>query len=270
MGINGNMQKSKIVKGYIAYHKEVPYGVWNSDIWTPIQANTEKNGKITTYGGVYDNEGEDNISAWNLLFAETTCLYWIWKNHPKDCKYVAFTQYRRRFDIHSEEELDKIFTQYRVIAARPLPLSVKTQYCKCHNAGDLEWIKEIIHRLYPEYDESWDKYIENGRLLFYSNGAAFRKDEYDKYCEWLFSILFEYKRLKRFETVEDVKKFVQEQIDSGLRPNADSNGKRDNALNYQSQICGFLSERLYTLYLLHNYKWEDIAILPYYKLEKCL
>ena len=131
-------------------------------------------------------------------------------------------------------------------------------------------MKEIVHRLHPDYDQSWNYFIENGKVLFYSNGFIMKEEDYAKYCEWLFSILFEYKRLKGFETVEDVKKFVQEQIDNGLRPNADSNGKRDNALNYQSQICGFLSERLYTLYLLHNYKWEDIAILPYYKLEKCL
>lgn len=257
----------KLTDIVILYHKEVPYGLWDNEIWTPLEVGAALREPVYDFG-YRDNEG-DNISEWNLLFAETTGIYWNWK-HLTGKKYAGQVQYRRRFYIGSEEELDKIFSQYRVIAARPLPLSVKTQYCKCHNAGDLEWIKEIIHRLYPEYDESWDKYIENGRLLFYSNGFIMKEEDYAKYCEWLFSILFEYKRLKGFETVEDVKAFIKYQIDNGLRPNADSNGKCDNALNYQSQICGFLSERLYTLYLLHNYKWEDIAILPYYKLENCL
>ena len=64
---------------YVIYHKEVPYGIWSNEIWTPLQVGVENHGKITEYGGCYDNEG-DNISIWNPNFAELTGLYWIWSN----------------------------------------------------------------------------------------------------------------------------------------------------------------------------------------------
>lgn len=184
MDINGNMQKNNKVKGYIAYHKEVPYGIWDDEIWNPLQANTENNGIISEYGGYRDNDG-DNISEWNPLFAETTCVYWIWKHHPKDCKYVLFTQYRRRFDIHTAEELDALFEKNKVLTMVPLTftVSVADQYRRCHNAEDLAKAKEILLRLHPEYEQSWEQYIERACHLFYSNGFITGEEDFKKYCE---------------------------------------------------------------------------------------
>ena len=258
--------KHKIADGYIAYHKEVPYGIWNEDFWTPIQANAENAVKITAYGGVYDNEGT-NISAWNPLFAETTCLYWVWKHH-KPCKYVLFTQYRRRFDIHTVEELDIMFKQHNVVAVLPLCLrqTLREQYEICHNRFDLLYVKGIIQTLYPEYMDSWNKYIENGHHLFYSNGIIMKAKDFDTYCEWLFTILFEFKKIRGFEKIEDVTNAVEESIELHSTPKTNGYGLPEGAVAYQSQICGFLSERLLTLYLLHNYQ-NKIGCLPYLKME---
>lgn len=260
------MQKNNKIKGYMAYHKEVPYGIWNEEILTPIQANAENNGKITTYGGVYDNEGE-NISKWNDLFAETTCIYWIWKHLPEDCKYVLFTQYRRRFDVHTAEAVEEVFKESDAILAEPLffGCSIRGQYNTCHNPEDLERIKNIVIRLYPEYEKSWQDYVENGHYLFYSNGLALRAEDYKKYCEWLFSILFEFQKEMGFKSPEEVQPYIENEIKAGKRRNANGQGKPDGALKYQSQLCGFISERLLTLYVRHNF--SNIYIVPYLKME---
>lgn len=264
------MEKSKVFRGYIVYHKEVPYGVTNNELYTPIQANAAKNGKITAYGGVYDDEG-DNISEWNTVFAETTCLYWIWKHHP-ECKYVGFYQYRRRFDIQTEEQLEDIFKKHKAVAVWPLRFNapIRWQYGACHSIKDLDRVEMIVKRLYPDYAESWDKYINNGCELHYSNGVVMAAKDFDAYCEWLFSILFEFKDEMGWNTPEDVRAYVEKEIKDCIRVNRNGKGSTADAVRYQTQIFGFLSERLFTLYLKHNYKRDDIYAIPYTKMEKCL
>lgn len=265
------MEKSKRVKGYIFWHKEVPYTIWDDDIWVPIQAGTESNGRIGIYGGIADNEGADNISYWNPFYAETTCMYSIWKNHPKDCEYIMQTQYRRRFDIHSEETIDELFKEHDVVAAAPICMSstVAQQYSYCHSPFDLPKLKKVLLSLYPEYERSWEAFIENGHLLFNSNGFIMKESDYDRYCGWLFSILGEYKKELGYNTVEELDRDISRQIEEGVRHPLNNRGTEENAVQYQRQLGGFASERLLTLYILHNYSHERIGVIPYLKMENC-
>lgn len=264
------MEKSKRVKGYIFWHKEVPYGIWNDEIWTPIQAGAAVNGRNGIYGGIADNEGE-NISAWNGFYGEITCMYNIWKRYPKDCEYIMQTQYRRRFDIHSEETIDELFKEHDVVAAAPIAISssLSYQYAACHSPEDLPKVKEILLNLYPEYKESWERYIEKGNLLFYANGLIMKRLDYDKYCKWLFSILKEYKKGLGHNTVEELDNAIGRQISEGRRNGKNGNGEDVGAVKYQRQLGGFASERLLTLYLLHNYPHNRIGVIPYTKMENC-
>lgn len=251
----------------ILFHKKVDYPLWeNEEIWTPLEVGAALRDRVYEFGS-RDNEGE-NISKWNDLFAETTGIYWLWK-HLTGKKYAGQVQYRRRFDIHTEKDLDELFSKVKVIAAAPIRFgcSIRGQYNYCHNPEDMERIKNIIFRLYPEYEESWDKYIENGHVLFYSNGFIMLEEDFKRYCEWLFSILFEFKKEMGWESPEALRTWVENEIKAGKRRNANGQGKPDGALKYQSQLCGFISERLWTLYLLHNYKEGEIGVLNYLKME---
>lgn len=264
------MEKSKVFRGYIAYHKEVPYGVTNNELYTPIQVNSAKNGEITLYGGVHDNEG-DNISDWNGVTGEVSGIFWIWKHRP-ECRYVGFSQYRRRFDIQSEEQIEDIFKEHKVVAVEPLRFNipVKWQYASCHSIKDIERVESIVKRLYPDYAESWNKYINEGCELHYANGVIMPSKDFDTYCEWLFSILFAFRDEMGWQRPEDARTLVEKEINDGFRGNRDGNGSTDDAVRYQTQILGFLTERLFTLYLKRNYSSEEIMTLPYTKFENCL
>ena len=49
----------------IFYHKEVPYGIWEDEIWTPLEVGASLREKVYDFG-FRDNEGE-NISKWNAF-----------------------------------------------------------------------------------------------------------------------------------------------------------------------------------------------------------
>lgn len=81
----------------------------------------------------------------------------------------------------------------------------------------------VLSEKYPDYYES-SKNIFNKDFLYVCNMFIVNKENFNKYCEWLFDILFEIeKRQTRI---------------------------LDNF--YQNRYLGFLGERLLTLYVLHN------------------
>lgn len=251
----------KIADCYILFHKKIDYEIWDNDVWTPLQVGAAENERILENGAT-DNEG-DCISEWNRLFCETTGTYWIWK-HLTGKKYAGQCQYRRRIEFNEDA-----FKGHDVIAAYPLRLcmSVAQQYALCHNANDLETIKSILFLQHPEYADSWEKYIEKGNILFYSNSFILRTEDFKKYCEWLFPLLFEFKQRMGWNDVEQFSDYIKQQIDAGLRPNNNGKGGTEGAVRYQGEIFGFLSERLWTLYLLHNFDKERIFLTPYIKYE---
>lgn len=254
---------------YVIFHKSIDYGVWDDELWTPLEAGAEYHTQRFLENGVRDNDCPDNISIWNPTFLENTCTYWIWKNADCSKKYTGQTQYRRRFDFHKIEEIDEIFKNHDVIAAQPLQLvlSVRSQYQFCHSKADIDLVEKIVKELYPDYADDWDKYINSGRTLFYSNGFIMRTEDFMKYCEWLFSILFKFKEEMGWNTIEDHKNYMAEQMRTGQRKNVNGYGKPEGAEFYQGEICAFLSERLWTLYLQHNFDKERIFTTPYLKME---
>lgn len=254
---------------YVIFHKDLTYGVWDDELWTPLEVGSYYHPERILENGVRDNDCQDNISIWNPTFLENTGTYWIWKNADCSKKYTGQCQYRRRFDFHKIEEIDEIFSTNDVIACQPLNfiITVRQQYEICHSKEDIALMEKIVKELYPDYAESWDRYINNGRTLFYSNGFILRTPDFIKYCEWLFSILFEFQKRMGWETLDDHKKYIAEQMKAGLRPNNNGYGKPEGAEFYQGEICAFLSERLWTLYLQHNYDKSRIFMAPYLKME---
>lgn len=200
-----------------------------------------KNGSYLGY--LKDNQGE-NISEKNKNYCELTGLYWMWKN-VEDQK-IGLSHYRRYFkseknnSIITIKELDKLLDRYDWIVATPWKLgywhfrknSVLNQYRLNHNIKDMNVVREVICEKYPDYICDFDYVMNSDNMSPYNMFYTNRKNM-DEYCSWLFDILFE----------------VDGRIDIS---DYDS---------YQARVYGFLSERLFNVYLRHrkyNIKYLDV------------
>ena len=218
------------LKILIAAHK--PYWMPSDPVYLPLQVGAE--GKKLIPGYTPDNTGE-NISAKNPHYCELTGLYWAWKN--LECDYIGLCHYRRYFGhrVHTDDlekkktaifsgtDYEKLLGQYDVI----LPVkrnyyieTVRSQYEHAHYKKDLDEVEAIIAEKYPQYSAAFTT-VMNRRKLHILNMFAMKKTLFDQYCNWLFDILFT----------------LESRIDiSSYSP-------------YEARIYGFLSERLFNVWL---------------------
>lgn len=213
---------------YIATHKK--FNVPNLNGYCALQVGAEGKEK---YGYLRDNIG-NHISGKNANYCELTGLYWIWKN--TDDSYKGLVHYRRYFgrnnlsnkisDIYSYEYLLNCLKSVDIV----LPY---VEYFKqnakeeillhCCTEEIFDKLRQIIETKYPDYIETYDRYFnENKASLF--NMLFCKREIFDAYCEWLFSILF----------------VLEKQVDLAK-------------LNtYQQRLYGFLSERLLNVWVIKN------------------
>lgn len=217
-------------KIFIATHKKSTFP--KEKIYIPIQVGAAKNQNL---GILADNLGR-NISDQNSNFCELTALYYIWKNE-EDYDTIGLCHYRRYFfknifkrnileNVLEAEEIDNIMKKYDIILPEPLALgklTVKEQYAKFHNVSDFERCREIIQLKHKEYLEAFDN-VSNRHYLYAYNMFIMKKQEFYDYMEWVFDILFE----------------LQKQINIDLYD------------DYNKRVYGFLSERLFNVWLDKN------------------
>lgn len=192
------------------------------------------------HGALKDSAG-DNISQLNSSFCELTALYWIWKN--SDANVIGMVHYRRYFkgaifkkEPIREEAITKLLYKYDILVSKKrnyLVVNVFNHYKKSHNIEDLLMAREIVERMHPDYIESFDKVL-SGKVLSLYNMLITRKELLDKYCEWLFPILFEL--------------------------SSKSNISEYNS--YQSRMIGFVAERLFNVWITKNseFKVKEIGV----------
>lgn len=188
----------KDIKIIIATHKK--YDMPNSELYYPIHVGAE--GK-TLIGYKTDNTG-DNISIKNPFFCELTGLYWAWKNLQAD--YIGLAHYRRHFagklkfevlgktkKVLSEDELAKKLKKVDIILPKKRKYYIETLYSHYRNTMYIEPLDvtgKIIKEKYPEYFYEFEM-LKKRRSAHMFNMFVMKKDLMDKYCEWLFDILFE-------------------------------------------------------------------------------
>lgn len=208
--------------------------------YCPIQvgaAGKEKLGYLT------DDTG-DNISLKNPNYCELTGLYWIWKNTHDS--YKGLVHYRRYFgksnfsnkvkDIYLYDEMLRFLNDYDIV----LPyIEVFKQNAKeeilvsCCTPEIFDQLRNIIVSDYPEYLKDFDDFFSQKRACLF-NMMFTRREIFDDYCSWLFSILFK----------------LEERVDL-------------SQLNdYQKRLYGFLSERLLNVWVKHkDLKAKHVSII---------
>ena len=161
-----------------------------------------------------DKNDGDNISHMEN-YSELRAHYWVWKNEPDETDTVGFFQFRRYLDFLSTDTkkpytirkfpkaADYTYSQNTaegldVIA--PLPeytgKTVWDRYGLYHRVDDLRLVYDIIGKKYPEHLTPADLYL-NGKFEYYGNLYIMRREVFNDYYSWLFSILTEFDSLSK-------------------------------------------------------------------------
>ena len=223
------------IKILVATHKK--YDMPSEDIYLPVHVGREGKQDLGYQG---DNQG-DNISLKNSNYCELTGLYWAWKNI--NCDIIDLSHYRRYFTnknkieiaknkknkmdlILNKQDIEETLKNIDIIVPKKRNYYIETiysHYKNAHHIKDLDETRNIIEELYPEYIESFDK-VMKGKTLHLYNMFVMKKELFDEYCEWMFNILFE------LEKRVDISEYDA----------------------YQSRIYGFISERLFNVWMLQK------------------
>lgn len=206
---------------YVMTHKKID--AIPDDMYIPLHVG--RAGK-EDFGYVGDDTG-DHISEKNAVWCELTGIYWLWKN--VDCDNIGICHYRRYF-TREEKLLDQPYVEetlekHSIIV--PNSSCVKEEkdvydhYARRHAAKDLDICRETLLEKYPEYVGAFDVAMQT-ILVSIGNMWITRKTIFDRYCSWLFDILFE----------------VEKRLDY-----SDYDA-------YQARVIGFLAERLFRVWLL--------------------
>jgi len=231
------------LKILVATHKK--YWMPKDSIHLPIhvgRANTDDLGYLG------DDTGE-NISSKNPNYCELTALYWAWKNLK--CDYIGLCHYRRyfahsklnedikkgkKFRIYRRKDYEQILKTHDIILPKKRYLyieSVKSHYANAHNRHDLNLARGIISRLCPEYLGAFDKVMAQ-KSMYILNMFVMKFEDFSRYCEWLFPILFELEKRRDLRSYDE----------------------------HQARIFGFLSERLFNVWIKNeNFKIKAASIV---------
>lgn len=176
----------------------------------------------------------DNISAKNPNYCELTAAYWIWKNSQEEFKGLA--HYRRFFgrsnlssslsSAYTEAELREMLKDHDIVLPfveyflQDIESEIQIQCCR---KEVLDKLRKTVRSLTPDYAETYDKVFSSNHLTLF-NMMYCRRELFDSYCEWLFTILFE----------------LEKSVDmTGYSP-------------YEQRLYGFLSERLLNVWVEKN------------------
>lgn len=191
----------KNIKILVATHKK--YKMPKNEIYLPVQVGAKNKETIENYQR--DDEGE-NISEKNPYYCELTGLYWAWKN--LNANYIGLSHYRRHFSIANKlpkdiegrinkvvtnKEIENILKEVDIILPKKREYYIENLYSHYEHTMHIEPLnktREIIKEKYPEYLIEFDKLHKRTSAHMF-NMFIMKKETLDKYCTWLFDILFE-------------------------------------------------------------------------------
>lgn len=207
-------------------------------------------------GIITHDEPKFNISSRNRYYAEissTFAIYQLIKDGILDDEIVGLYHYRRYLtdkNISSKiiNKLNKKF-DYKFKPQRyfllnyehvfrnlklnnqmiflpkkiDLGLNVIDNYAENHNKFDLLSALEVTEMLYPHYLDAINEFKSSTKFYAY-NMFIMNRIMFVEYCNWLFKILFEVEKIITIENTDE----------------------------YQARVFGYLSERLFNIWILNK------------------
>lgn len=212
------------IKIFVMTHK--PFTPPKDSMYVPLHVG-RANASDLGYAG---DDTLDSISTLNPYFCELTGMYWLWKN-CHDIDYIGICHYRRylineKETLFTKKQLKELLSTYDVISTKLLTLtcSYYDGFSENHHLKDLITTGEVLKEKYPEYHQTFERLV-HGPNTYFGNIFITSKENYDRYCAWLFDILFEVQKRTDFTGYND----------------------------YHKRLFGFLSEFLQTVWIQYNH-----------------
>lgn len=218
------------MKIYVVTHK--PIDILLPENYALFQVNAANN---KVFCELNDAVGKDNISSKNPNYCELTAAYWIWKNDNEN-DIVGLMHYRRFLTTKYFSKSPKNFINGSIVEellekydfiSTPLCNTLPTVKDVLLKGGvrqkDFQALRDVIEKNYSEYLQIFDD-VFNGKKTYICNMFITKKAKWNSYYEWLFSVF------------------------DKLEPNIDMTGYDAR----ERRLYGYLSERLFTIYVLKN------------------
>lgn len=170
---------------------------------------------------------KNNINGLNSYLNEMTGMYDIWKNYKDEIK--GQIQYRKHLDDEgsflSYNKAKDLLNDYDIITTTPYVVGDGIYHNLRGEIGD-ESIKQVLDKYYYRLIEIEPKLEEYFNTYYFNPGNMFicKKEIYDAYCEWVFSIM-----------IPLTEQFEKEDLSCG-----------------KTRMMGYISERLLTYWLRKN------------------
>lgn len=254
-----NLKRNPDVDIFIYSHKDFTPLV--SDHVFKVLTNCKT--PINTDLEVFRDYTGDNISDKNLMYNEYTGFYWLWKNYPLK-KYIGLNHYRRYYlddnnNVMQGENMPiigDIFKKHDIILNEKYPLMLsrgyafnnRDWYAYWHNIEDFDIIGNIIRDKYTKYYDGFIKMSEV-KYIYPSNLFIMNKDMFMEYCDFIFSLLMDFRKERGFFTTLDCVKYVENNKEKYIK-----NYSQYYDVNMQSRIIGYLCERVLLSFLLTKRK----------------
>ena len=229
---------------YIASHKNISFP--NQLIYKPIRVGSAISDD--DYGFIRDDTGK-NISIKNKNYCELTAAYWIMNNNRYDI--TGLVHYRRYFiEWYKRKKIDNaingrkihsILKKYDIIVPNKtfiIKHNNEQSWSYDHNKIDYDNVRKVIKKIYPDYIDAFEKFSKS-KTLYICNMFIARKEIFDSYYKWLFDVLFELEKVTDLSNYDD----------------------------YNKRLYGFMSERLFNVWLIKNSHLK-VKRIPVYNINK--
>lgn len=220
-------ERSKI---YVATHKRYVMPKDRS-LYVPVHVGAAK--APSGFDSYQRDDSGQNISVKNPNYCELTAMYWAWKNSAAEI--IGLAHYRRYLcskkvkDIESvltKTEVETLLQTHEMILPSPRHYYIETNeshYVHAHEADPLEALRNVIHRDYPAYKQSFERIMQR-RSAHMFNMLIARRPVFDAYSSWLFDVL------SQVESQVDIREYN----------------------TVEARVFGYLSELLLDVWVDHN------------------
>ena len=194
---------------------------------------------------IFANNGK--LYKMKRAYGEMSKLYYIYelyKNGSNSSKYIGMNHYKRYFNFTDNiPDLDKIFDHHDIILNSPLIVkgNAKINFCKYVNCKKFDEIIKIIKDIKPEYYETALN-VSKRNKIHYCNLFIMKKQDFLKYCKFMFDILFEFDKRNNYKSDKDLFEYYKRLYNN-----------RKSQL-YQTRLQGYLSEIIGNIYYFHHFK----------------